>query len=133
MNRSTALLLAVSLTLVLFTTSCATLTTSQIKNDPSRWMRIDHFGDTIVDQKAKGYYPVNPSGALDGGTRLYRSDFASLQNNSILYFTVYGVLGDQFNTTSRAMKTAGYRLASHQTFRDENGRARHQATWTKQS
>jgi hypothetical protein len=125
--------LALAGSAIVFTTSCANLTRNQVKNDPTRWMRIDHFSDTIATQKSKGNYPVNPTGALDQGARLYRSDFASHQDNSIRYFTVYGVLGDQFNKSNRELASGAYRLTSHQTFRDENGRTRHQATWTKQS
>ena len=118
--------------LVFVATSCATISRTQVKDDPSRWMRLDHFGDTIVAQKANGFYPVNPSGALDQGQRLYRSDFASHQDNAIRFLTVYGVPGDQFEKSNRQLISGGYHLASHQTFKDENGRTRHQATWTKQ-
>jgi hypothetical protein len=105
-------------------------TTPKADAQPDEWLSGEAMQSEFNKQWAGGYYPDMTSGRCEDGALSYRAHWVERQPGQ-RYLAQRGLTDDNFNDKKTELLAEGYKIQYENTFTDCQGRARHQALWTR--
>lgn len=96
------------------------------------WLSDVEYQAEFNRQLAGSYYPLEVEGRNFNGESQYRGKFVPFPPSSFYFYSIHGHTQASYESLNSDLLSQGYKQIFLQTFVDQDGITRYQATWTAQ-